>query len=161
MKKTKKSWVFLGLQLLFMIVVPIAFIWMQYGVFSVKYKISVTSILLILLIFLIFKKIVLNKWLKGIDQKIVNIETNCLSLTEETAIQTNKKSWQTYSLIQLFFSSIIPLLIFIIAILTIKVVEAGLIKLYGVLMFCAISIVIGLLCKVLEIFSVKTKNEKD
>ena len=83
MKKTKKSWVFLGLQLLFMIVVPIAFIWMQYGVFSVKYKISVTSILLILLIFLIFKKIVLNKWLKGIDQKIVNIETNCLSLTEE------------------------------------------------------------------------------
>ena len=62
MKKTKKAWLFLGLQLLFMIVVPIAFIWMQYGVFSLKYKISVTSILLMLLIFLIFKKIFINNW---------------------------------------------------------------------------------------------------
>lgn len=161
MKKTKKAWLFLGLQLLFMIVVPIAFIWMQYGVFSLKYKISVTSILLMLLMFLIFKKIFINNWLKSIDQKIINIETNCLSLTDKTAIDANKKSWQTYSLIQLFFSSIIPLLILIIAILTIKVVEDGLIKLYGVLMFCAISIIVGLLFKVLEIFSTKTKNEED
>lgn len=160
MKRNKQTWTFFVLQILFMLVVPCVFIWIQYGELAVKYKISVTAVLLIILIFLIFKKIIMNKWLKTIDQKIINIETNALSLTDETAIATNKKAWRNYSVVQLVFNSIIPLLILVLSIITIKAVEEGLIKLYGCLMFCTISIFIGVVFRIAEIYSIKFIHEK-
>lgn len=84
MKRTKKSWQFFLLQLLFMFIVPCVMIWVQYGDLTKKYKLSVTAIILILFIFVIFKKIFINKWLKSIDIKIINIEANALSITEKT-----------------------------------------------------------------------------
>lgn len=45
MKRNGKSWTFFALQLLFMLVVPCVFIWLQYGELTVKYKISVTAIM--------------------------------------------------------------------------------------------------------------------
>lgn len=161
MKKTKISWLFFILQMFFVVALPCIFIWLQFGgIVATGYKISITTLLLLLLIFLTFKKIFLSKWLKAIDQKLVNIETNALSITDETGIAQNKRAWRNYSLVQLFFSSIIPILLFIVAILTIKNVEKGIIELYGCLMFCVISIATGLAFKVLEIYSVKLANEK-
>ena len=61
MKRNGKSWTFFALQLLFMLVVPCVFIWLQYGELTVKYKISVTAIILVLLVFVTFKKIFINK----------------------------------------------------------------------------------------------------
>ena len=160
MKRTKTSWIFFALQLIFMLVAPCVFVWMQYGDLTQKYKLSVTAILLLLLVFLVFKKIMLNKWIKTFDAKIINIETNALSLTDKTAIDTNKSAWRIYSLLQLVFNSIIPLLIMVMAVITIQVVEKGLIKLYGCLMFCLISIFIGVIFRVAEIYSIKLKNEE-
>ena len=160
MKKSKASWLYFVLQLIFMLVAPCIMIWIQYGDLSQKYKISVTAILLMICIFLIFKKIVLNKWLKTFESKIINIETNALSLTDKTAIESNKKAWRTYSVLQLFFSSIVPLLLMILAVVTIKTVEQGLIKLYGCLMFCLISIIIGVVFRIAEIYSMKLTHEE-
>jgi hypothetical protein len=160
MKKTKLTWLYFVLQLVFMLVAPCIMIWVQYGDLSQKYKISVTAIILLLLVFIIFKKIVLNKWIKTFDAKVINIETNALSLTDKTAIESNKKAWRVYSLLQLFFSAIIPVLLMVLAIVTIKTVEQGLIKLYGCLMFCAISIIIGILFRIAEIYSMKLKHEE-
>lgn len=161
MKRSNKTWILWGLQLVFMIVLPCIFIWVQYGDYAVKYKISVTAILLTLLVFLVSKKIFFSKWLKGIDQKIINIESNALSIVDKNAIETNKKAWRTYSLIQLFFNSIIPLLFFVLLLITIKTVEQGLIKLYGCLSFCFISICLGLVFHVAEIYSMKLVHETD
>ena len=160
MKKTMQSWTYFVLQIVFMLVAPCIMVWVQYGDLSQKYKVSVTAILLLMLVFFVFKKIVLNKWLKSFDMKIINIETNALSLNDKTAIETNKKAWRVYSLLQLFFSSIIPILLMILAVLTIKTVEEGLIKLYGCLMFCTISIFIGVMFRVAEIYSEKLPLEK-
>ena len=159
MKRTKKAWLFFALQLVFMLIVPCVFIWVQYGELTTKYKISVTAIFLIMLVFLIFKKIFLNKWLKTFDQKIINIETNALSLTDKTAIESNKRAWRNYSVLQMVFSSVIPLLLLVLAVITIKVVEQGLIKLYGCLMFCTLSIFVGVIFRIAEIYCMKLCHE--
>ncbi len=161
MKKTGKAWIFFILQIVFVLIVPCVLIWLQYGDLAKGYKVSVTAIMLTMLVFWIFKRLLLNKWLTTLDLKIVNIETNALSITDEKAIETNKKSWRFYSLMQLLFNSIIPLLIMILAVLTIQTVEKGLIKLYGCLIFCLISIFIGIIFRVCEIYSMKLTHEKN
>lgn len=161
MKKTKLTWLYFALQIVFMLITPLVFIWVQYGDLALKYKISVTAIILTLLVFAVFKKIVLNKWIKAIDSKIINIETNALSITDKLAIDSNKRAWRRYSLFQLFFSLIIPILLFVLGIITIKVVEDGLIKLFGCFMFCLISILIGVVFRIAEIYSVKLAHEQE
>ena len=164
MKRTGKTWLFFVLQIVFMLVIPCVFIWVQYGSVeqgTTAYKLEVTAILLMLLVFVVFKKIFISKWLKTIDGKIINIATNALTITDATAIQANKKAWRTYSIIQLFSSAVIPLLCFILAIITIKAVEKDLIQLYGCLMFCLISICVGIVFRIAEIYSMKLTHEKD
>ena len=161
MKKTGKAWIFFILEIIFLLIIPCVLVWLQYGELCIRYKISVTAILLIALIYWIFKRILIDKWLKTIDIKIVNIETNSLSIIDDEAISTNKKAWQTYSILQLVFNSIIPILVMVLAIITIKTVESGLIKLFGCLMFCLISIIIGVIFRICEIYSMKLIHEKE
>ena len=142
-----------------MLVAPCIFVWLQYGELTTKYKVSVTAIMLLVIVFWAFKRIFLNKWLKTFDQKIINIETTALTITEPNAILSNKKAWRLYSLFQLLCNSVVPVLLFALAIITIKTVEEGLIKLYGCFMFCLISIVIGMIFRVAEIYSMKLTHE--
>ena len=145
--------------MVFMLVAPCAFVWVQYGDLTMKYKISVTAVMLILLVFLCFKKIFINNWLKKIDAKVIGIETNALSVTDQNAIRTMKKTWRACSVVQTFCSAVIPLLVFIMAILTIKAVEDGLIKLFGCLVFCLISVAVGLIFRIAEIYSMRSAHE--
>ena len=149
------------LEIIFIFIAPCLFVWLQYGDLTPTYKISVSAIFLIMIIFFVFKKIFISKWLKGIDQKIVNIETNALSITDSNAIDTNKKAWRTYSVIQLVCNSVFPILLLVLGAITIKAVEGGLIKLFGCLMFSIISIAIGVIFKFAEIYSYKLAHEKD
>ena len=52
-----------------------------------------------------------------------------------------------------------PILVLILFLLTIKVVEAGAIKMYNVLLLCTISIGIGVVFRALEIYAVKCEHE--
>jgi hypothetical protein len=161
MKRTKKSWLFFILQIVFSLVVPCVLVWVQYGDLSKRFKIGVTVILLLCVVFLIFKKAVLNKWLKTIDTKITNIEANALSITDESAIATNKNTWRFYSIIQSLINYVIPILIFVLAVMTIKKVEQGVIKLYGVMILSSASFIIGMLFRWAEIYSMRLPHEKE
>lgn len=159
MKKTIKSWIFFVLSIVFMLIVPIVFVWLQYGDIQGTYKISVTAILIILAVFLCFKKIIINKWIETLNLRVVAIESNSLSITDDKSIKANKSVWRLCKVISLLIDCIVPIGIAVISVLTIKVVEEGLIKLYGCLMFCLISIALGVFCKILEIFTTKLKHE--
>lgn len=159
MKKTITSSIFFILNIVFMLIVPIVLVWLQYGDNEGGYKLSITAILVIIGIFLVFKKVVLNKRLEALNLKVVSIESNALSITDEKSIKANKTVWRLCRTIQLLIDCIVPIGIAIISVLTIKVVEQGIIKLYGCLMFCFISIAIGLICKIVEIFTTKLKHE--
>ncbi len=159
MKKTISSTIFFVLNIVFMLIVPIIFIWLQYGDIQGTYKISVTAILIILAVFLFFKKLIINKWIETLNLRVVTIESNSLSITDEKSIKANKNVWRLCKTISLLIDCIVPIGIAVISVLTIKVVEEGLIKLYGCLMFCLISIALGVVCKILEIFTTKLKHE--
>lgn len=161
MKRTKLTWTYFILQIVFMLIVPCVFIWVQYGDLATKYKVSVSAILLLVVVFLVFKRVFLAKYLKTLETKIANIETNALSITDENAIKSNKKAWRFYSVIQLITSAVVPILLFIFGIETIKVVEDGLIKLYGCLMCCLLSVCVGVLFRVAEIYSMRLTHETD
>lgn len=160
MKKTLASWLFFVLSILFMLVIPCVFVWLQYGDLENTYKVSVTAIILIIAIYLTFKKIILNKWLKTLDAKIINIETNALSIVDEESIKANKTVWRLCSVAKILLDSIVPICIAILSVLTIKVVEQGLIKLYGCLIFCLISIGLGIVFRIVEIMTTKLQHEK-
>ena len=161
MKRTKKSVLFFILQIVFSLVIPCLLVWLQYGDLSKRFKMGVTVITLLMIVFLIFKKAVLNKWLKTIDTKITNIEANALFITEKDAIETNKNTWRLYSIVQSIFNYIIPIFIFLLGILTIKKVEDGIIKLYGVMILSAASFIVGMIFRWAEIYSMRLPHEKE
>ena len=160
MKRTVASWLFFALSIIFMLIVPCVFVWLQYGDLQGAYKVSVTAIILIIAVYLTFKKIILNKWLKFLDSKIINIETNALSITDDASIKANKTVWRVSSIVKVLLDSIVPICIAILSVLTIKVVEQGLIKLYGCLIFCLISIGLGIVFRIVEILTTKLYHEK-
>ena len=159
MKKTLKSWIFFILSIIFILIVPCGFVWLQYGDLTSAYKISVTAVLLIIGIVLVFKRLILNKYLKTLDAKIINIESNALSITDSESIKANKTVWRGCCIIKLLIDCVIPICLGVLAVITIKVVEQGLIKLYGCLIFCLISIGLGIICRIVEICTTKLKHE--
>jgi hypothetical protein len=162
MKWTKKTWLFFALQLIFILIVPCVLVWMQYGgaELSTKYRVSVTSIMLFALIFLIAKRLIFTPWLKKINGQLAQIEVDHLTVTAPEAIASLKKRYRALAVFQLLTNAIMPLLVLVMAILTVKVVQDGLIKLYGVLMFSTISTAVGVLCKLGEVYSVRCEHEK-
>lgn len=159
MKKTTLSMFCFFMQILCYLVIPTVFIWVQSGGLAHGYKLSATAIISVIIVFLVFKKIMLNSWLKKIDSKINQIEVNQLTATDETAINSLKKKWKALSFTQLFINIVIPIACLILFLITIKVVEAGLIKLYGCLLVSTISIIFGVIFKIIEIYTAKTENE--
>ena len=159
MKHTKSSFIFFILQIVCFLIVPVIFIWLQTGGLAKGYKFSVTAIISLVIVFLMFKKLMLNAWLKKIDSKVTQIEVNQLSATDASVIESLKKKYRLYSMIQLIINVIVPIACLVLFILTIKVVEAGLIKLYGCLSFSAVSMAIGVIFKVAEIYTVRCEHE--
>lgn len=159
MKHTKSSTAFFIGQLLCFLIIPAVLVWLQSGGLAKSYKFSISGIIALVIVFVMFKKLMLDAWLKKIDSKVTQIEVNQLSITDLTAIASLKRKWRIYSMIQLFINAIIPLACLVLFLMTIKVVEAGLIKLYGCLLGTVISMFIGVIFKIAEIYSVKTEHE--
>lgn len=160
MKHTKKSFLFFVMQIVCFLVVPVIFIWLQSGGLAQGYKLSITAIIATVIVFIMFKKLMLNAWLKKIDDKVTQFEVNQVSETVPAAIASLKRKWRTLSLIQLFINAVVPLACLVLFLMTIKVVEAGLIKLYGCLLVSAVSMALGVLFRVAEIYSVRCEHEK-
>lgn len=161
MKWSKKTYAFFAMQLICFVVVPCVLIWLQYGgaELSEKYKWSITGLMLFVLVFLVAKRIMVTPWLKKIDVQIAQIEIAQLNTTDAAAIASTKKRYRRLALAQLIFNAILPIAALVIGIMTIKAVQDGLVKLYGVMVFSAISMGVGLLFKVGEIYSVKCEHE--
>lgn len=156
--KTKK--VYFVLQLLFFLVVPCVLIWVQYADGAgLKYKIPMTAVILMIFVFLFAKKVWLNPWLEKQEQKLIQIETLQLTAVEPPVIASLKREYRMRSMIQLVFRMVVPVLLVVLVLLTIKAVETGLVKLFGALMLCTVSFAFGIGCKVAEIYSVRLEHE--
>jgi len=141
MKKTKWQAVFIVCQFICMFVVPIVFLWCEYGsnaFVSIKYKISITGIIFISLFFSLSKRFWLNDTLKKLQAKIANIETDALSITDQQAIATAKKVYKRYRYVDLLFKLLMPLVLLVGLTVIIKALEEQALKMYGVFLWSTI-----------------------
>lgn len=158
--KTKK--IFFVLQLLFFLVVPCVLIWTQYsnaGKVAAWYKLSLTGILALVFVFLIAKKLWLDGLLEKCRQKISNIEVQLLAAEGENAIQALKKAYRNLQLIDLFARAVVPVLAFVAALFVISAVQEGAVKLFGAMALSGVSMVFGVVCKIIEIYTAKAEHE--
>lgn len=158
--KTKK--IFFILQLLFFLVVPCVLIWTQYsnaGKVAAWYKISLTGIIALVFVFLIAKKLWLDGLLEKCRQKISNIEVQLLATEGENAIQSLKRAYRSLQLIDLFARAVVPVLAFVAALFVISAVQEGAVKLFGAMALSGVSMVLGIICKIIEIYTAKPEHE--
>ena len=158
--KTKK--IFFVLQLLFFLVVPCILIWMQYstaGKVAAWYKLSLTGILALVFVFLIAKKLWLDGLLEKCRQKISAIEVQLLAAEGENAIQSLKKAYRNLQVLNLFARAVVPVLAFVAALFVISAVQEGAVKLFGALALSGVSMVLGIICKIAEIYTAKPEHE--
>ena len=163
MKKTKWQAVFIVCQFICMFVVPVLLLWLEYGsnaFVSVKYKLSITGIIFVLLFFSLSKRFWLNDSLKKLQAKIANIETDALSMTDRQAIATTKRTYKRYRYIDLLFKLLMPLVLLVGLTIIVKALEEQALKMYGVFLWSTISFAVGIAFKVLEIHFTKFAHEE-
>lgn len=123
------------------------------------YKLSLTGILALVFVFLIAKKLWLDGLLEKCRQKISNIEVQLLAAEGENAIQALKKAYRNLQLIDLFARSVVPVLAFVAALFVISAVQEGAVKLFGAMALSGVSMVLGVVCKIIEIYTAKAEHE--
>lgn len=163
MKKTKWQAVCIVCQFLCMFVVPVVLLWAEYGndVFgSVKFKISFTSIVFILLFLLLTKKVILKSYLEGMQTELATLRGKAVTETDADKIEMLKRQYRKLKYIDLMFRSIMPVIILVGITLLIKALEQQVIKMYGVFGWSTVSFVVGLFFAALEIHLTRLPNEK-
>lgn len=163
MKKTKGQVLCIISQFICMFLVPVLCLWLEYGnnaFVAVKYKVSITGVIFVVLFFMLSKRFWLDDMLKTMQLKIANIETDALGMTNQDAIATTKKVYKRYKYIDLVFKLFVPLVLLVGLTIIIKALEEQALKMYNVFLWSTISFAAGFVFKVLEIKWTRFIHEK-
>lgn len=164
MKLTKRRIVFFILHLLFSAIVPIALVIVRYSSIAntgaaVGFKISITGILLLILVFWVIKKLFIDRKLNDLKTQGNVMLADLKTKQDPAELAALEKELKSIKTIEAIFSSIIPLLFFAAAFVAFKALEAQLIKLSATLGYIAISYFIGLVFNVLYSREIHAKHQ--
>lgn len=161
MKWTKARIIYTVLSLLFVAVIPLALVVWQYsniGEDANGFKFGITGVMLVLLVFLVLKKTLLNKWLEkqraGAAQHLADLKIE----TDAAKIANLEKALRNAQTIECVFNAIIPIILFVASIIACKAMEAGIVKLGNVMACITVSYLIGIIFDVLASREVVSKN---
>jgi hypothetical protein len=165
MKKDKKYWALEIAQLIFFLIIPIVlFIWKCTEIQNdggTRFIINCSGYIIAIIIFIVFKKIVLKRYLADLSGKIVNYTTQIETETDQTKIPLIEKAMSKCLIIRDLFI-IMPVLIALgLLLVIIKAVELQMITLYSVIGLCVISYIIGFICMLFQSYSIKSKNRRE
>lgn len=165
MKKDKRYWALEISQLMFFLVVPIVlFIWKCTTIRNdggTQFIISCGGYIVAIIIFIVFKKIILKKYLADLNGKIVNYTTQIETETDQTKIPLIEKAFSKCLIIRDIFT-VVPVVIGLgLLLVIIKAVEQQLITLYSVIGLCLLSYVLGFICMLYQSYSIKSKNRRE
>jgi hypothetical protein len=165
MKKDKKYWALEIAQLIFFLIIPIVlFIWKCTTIQNdggTRFIISCSGYIVAIIIFIVFKKIVLKKYLADLSGKIVNYTTQIETETDQTKIPLIEKALSKCLIIRNLFI-VAPVLIALgLLLVVIKAIEQQMITLYSVVGLCVISYIIGFICMLFQSYSIKSKNRRE
>lgn len=143
---TKKKIAFTVLEVLFVAAVPAALIIWNYSTWgegTTGFKISVSGILLLLVLFFVLKAVFLNRYLKRMSDRAAQHEADLKVETDGEKKENLRKALRTERSIEALLSYVMPLLavagLYVLAL----VLESAAVKLSGTLGLCAASMVIG------------------
>lgn len=161
MKLTKKKLVYTLLELLFIGVVPVVLIMTQYGqIQSEKFKLGLTGILLVLLVFLILKKVVLRRYFESLRGQIVNFQSDLKTENESGKIENIERELRNARTVETVFHAVMPFVFLTLMYCMCRALEAQLVKLSGVIGFIGISFVVGTVFSVLSAREIVSKNKE-
>jgi len=163
MKMTKKRLAFFLLHLLFSAVVPIVLVIVRYSTITntkaaIGFKISITGILLLIFVFWVIKKLIIDKKLTDLKAQ-GNIMLADLKTKQDPAeLAAIEKELKKIKTTEALFGSIIPLLFIVAAVIAFKALEAQLVTLSATLGYVGISCGVGLVFNVLYSREIHAKN---
>ena len=163
MKMTKKRLAFFLLHLLFSAVVPIVLVIVRYSTITntkaaIGFKISITGILLLIFVFWVIKKLIIDKKLTDLKAQ-GNIMLADLKTKQDPAeLAAIEKELKKIKTTEALFGSIIPLLFIVAAVIAFKALEAQLVTLSATLGYIGISYAVGLVFNVLYSREIHVKN---
>lgn len=163
MKMTKKRLAFFLLHVIFSAVVPLVFVIVRYSTMdntrgAVGFKISITGILLLIFVFWTVKKLFIDRKLADLKAQSNVMLANLKTKQDPAEIAALEKELKNIRTIEAVFSSIIPLLFIVAAIIAFKALEAQLVKLSATLGWIGISYAVGLVFNVLYSREIHAKS---
>lgn len=165
MKLTKKKILYNVLQLVFYGLVPLTLIFLLYGNLgktneAVGFKIAAPGIILLILVFLVFKKLFINKKLADAHSRWNKDVADFEVETNAERRENQRRQIQHYGTIEVLLNAVVPVLLFMLLILCCKVMEAQLVKLSGTCGFILLSYICGTVFAVLDAREVTCKIKK-
>lgn len=163
MKMTKKRLAFFLLHVIFSAVVPLVFVIVRYSTMentrgAVGFKISITGILLLIFVFWVIKKLFIDRKLTDLKAQSNIMLANLKTKQDPAEIAALERELKNIKTVEAIFSSIIPLLFIVAAIVAFKALEAQLVTLSATLGYIGLSYGVGLIFNVLYSREVHAKN---
>jgi len=169
MQWTKKKIAYNVLQLVFYGVVPLVLVFMLYGNMghtkqAVGFKIAAPGILIVVLVFMCFKKLFITKKLSDAHDRLNKHKADLEVKTDQTEIANIEQHIKSYQTVEVVLRSVVPILLFLLLIMCCKVMEAQIVKLSGACGFILVSYLIGTVFAILDAREIhskhKTENQK-
>lgn len=153
-----KKIVFMILEIVFTLVVPAALVIWNYSTWGEEanaFKISFTGILILIVLFFLFKYVFLNKWMRRMRDKATQHEADLKIETDEEKIENLKSELKKERTIEAVLNYILPILVCLAIVIIAECLESAMVTLSGTFAWCTVSILIG------GIFSVLFAREVD
>ncbi len=160
MKPTKKKLVFTVFEIVFVAVVPVVLIAVNYMSWTSEaagFKISLGGVLLALLVFYIVKKLVLNKYVERLKTTITQHAADLKIEVDKEKVESLKEELRKEKTIESIINFVIPALLLAGLFVLCKALEIAAVKMSGTVGLIAVSEVIGLLFSVLSARQVEGK----
>ena len=165
MKWTKKKIAYNVMQLVFYGVVPLALIVLTYGsvgndAAALGFKIAAPGIILLVLVFLCFKRLFINKRLENARAQLNSLKADLRVKTDAAEVTNIENAIKNLGTTEVILNAVVPLLLMGLVILCCKVMEAGLVRLSGTCGFILVSFVVGTVFAVLDAREVVSKHKE-
>ncbi len=169
MKWTKKKVAYNVLQLVFYGVVPLVLIFLLYGNMghtkdAIGFKIAAPGLVLVVLVFLCFKKLFINKRLSDAHSQLNQLKADLKVKTDSAEVTNIENAIKNLGTAEVLLNAVVPVLLFLLLILCCKVMEAQIVKLSGTCGFILLSYLTGTVFAVLDAREIHGKHkgaEKD
>lgn len=166
MKWTRKKIAYNVFQLVFYGVVPLVLVFMLYGNLghtrqAVGFKITAPGILIMILVFMCFKKLFINKKLSDAHDRLNKHKADLEVKTDQTEIANIEQQIKNYQTSEVLIRSVVPILLFSLLIMCCKVMEAQLVKLSGTCGFILCSYLVGTVFAILDAREVRGKHKSE